>query len=79
MAYVINHTGGYFQQVVYLYKPTSGIEYIHNHSGGSRNFKKGFPLVVNPRCRGVWAVPLAAEDVLFFISIQSNKNSMFFL
>ena len=39
----------------------------------------GFPLVVDPRCGGLRVQPPAAEDVLVFISIQSNENSTFFL
>ena len=48
--------------------------HIHS-SGGSRNFERRFPLVVDPRCRGLGVQPPAAEDVLIFISIQSNENS----
>ena len=30
-------------------------------SGGSRNSEKGFPLIVDPRCRGLGAQPPDAE------------------
>ena len=38
------------------------------------NFRREFPLVVDPRCRGLGAQPPAAEEVLSFKSIHSNKN-----
>ena len=34
------------------------------YSGRSRNFEKGFPLVVGPRHGGLGAQPPAAEDAL---------------
>ena len=39
-------------------------------SGGSRNFERGFPLVVDPRCRGLGA---AADEALIFKSMQPNE------
>ena len=48
-------------------------------SGGSRNFERGFPVVVDPRCRGLVAQPPATdhEEVFIFIDIQSNEKSTF--
>ena len=47
-------------------------------SGGSRNFGRGFPLLVDPRCRGLKVEPPAAEEASIFKSIQSNKNLTFY-
>ena len=46
-------------------------------SGGFKNFGKGFPLVVDPRCRGLEKQPPAAEEIVIFRDIQCNKNSTF--
>ena len=37
---------------------------IASYSGGSRNFGREFPLVIDPRCRGLGAQSPAAEEVL---------------
>ena len=42
-------------------------------SGGSRNSKRGFPLVVDPRRGGLGAQPPAAEQVLILKGMQSNE------
>ena len=43
------------------------------YSGGSRNFERGFPLVVDPKRRGLGAQPPAAEEVLIFKCMKSNE------
>ena len=47
-------------------------------SGGSRNFERWFPLVVDHRHRGLWVQPPAAEEVLMFKSIQSIESYITF-
>ena len=46
----------------------------HGSSGGSRIFKRWFPLVVDHRRRGLGAQPPGAEEVLIFKSIQSIES-----
>ena len=42
-------------------------------SGGSRNSKRGFSLVVDPRRGGLGAQSPAAEQVLILKGMQSNE------